>query len=386
MKRDAWKIFLSKMTVILIVGLGLFSLCSLDVSAQRRKKVRRSSGKVYNNFAHNIAAHKQSCSSCHKSPTGLSTAQTAAGENYKYPDITDYPDHDACISCHRQQFFRGARPSICSICHTKVSPRDKARFAFPVPNKPEEFSIRFPHNVHQDIIAGFDEPPGRDNNIAAAHFVNAKFTPASKAQDEKKTDYNNCTICHVPASNKIYNTAPRRPQLVALETGLVIASHKEKFTALAGHFKTVPNGHNSCFNCHYSEQRPTRNECAGCHILRNKPLVESSVIERLSLKFNHDEATEAGSNPHDKECSFCHVRITQSADLRSLDPDVPIFTCASKGTGCHSDEIKLEVDRRDEDLVKRQANEQHQIQSCSYCHSSFVGLHQIPESHKVIKP
>ena len=388
MKHEAWKLFLSKLTVILLVSLVLSSFYSFDVSAQkkRNKTQRKSSGKVYNNFAHNITPHQQSCNSCHKTPTGLSTAELPGGESYKYPDINDYPVHDACISCHRQQFFKGARPAICAICHTKVSPRDKARFAFPIPNKPEEFSIRFPHDVHQDIIAGLDKPASRDGNVTAAHFVNAKFTPIAAVTDEKKTDYNNCTICHVAASGKIYDTAPRRPQLVALETGMVIASHTEKFTALAGHFKTVPNEHSSCFNCHYSEQRPTRNDCAGCHILRSKPLVDSNVIERLSLKFNHKQMTENGSNPHDKECSSCHVRITQSADLRTLDPDVPIFTCASKGTGCHSDEIKLELDRRDEDLVKKQANAQHQIQSCSYCHNSFVGLHQIPESHKGIKP
>lgn len=385
MKRENWKIFSAKMTAILLVGLCLSLSYSFEVSAQRRKNIRRS-GKTYNNFAHNIAAHQQSCNSCHKTPTGFSTAETAGGASYKYPDITDYPIHDACVSCHRQQFFRGARPAICAICHTKVSPRDKARFAFPAPDKPEEFSIRFPHNVHQDIIAGLGEPANRENKIAVAHFVKAGFAPAEIVRDEKKTDYNNCSICHAPASGKIYNTEPRRPRLVELETGIVAASHVEKFTALAGHFKTVPNGHNSCFNCHYSEQKPTRGDCAGCHIPRDKPSVESNVIERLSLKFNHAQTTENGTNPHDKECSSCHLRITQSADSRSLDPDVPIFTCASKGTGCHSDEIKLEADKRDEDIVKKQANAQHQIQSCSFCHNSFVGLHQIPESHKLIKP
>ena len=36
-----------------------------------------------------------------------------------YPDIIDYPGHDACVSCHRLQFFKGPRPVICSGCHTK---------------------------------------------------------------------------------------------------------------------------------------------------------------------------------------------------------------------------------------------------------------------------
>lgn len=382
MKQNAYKIFLTKLTVIFILASGLISLSLFEVSAQKSKKVQ-SSRKTYNRFNHKTAAHrKQTCNECHKVPTGFSNAESAAGEKYKYPDITDYPDHDSCVSCHRQQFFKGARPAICSICHTKVSPRDKVRFAFPVPNQQQEFTIRFPHNIHQDIIAKLNESNLRQDNIVSAHFVNTRFNIG----DDKKTDYNNCTICHTGKKGKIYDTVPRRPQLVALETGLVTASHKEKIKVSDGYFKNVPTGHNSCFNCHYSEQKPTRNECGVCHILRKNPLAESNVIERLSLKFNHDQKKEDGTPAHDKECSSCHIRITQSASLKGLNPDVPIFTCASKGTGCHADEIKMEVDKRVEDLVERQKNIAYKIQSCSFCHTTFVGSYQIPESHKIIKP
>ncbi len=378
MKYDVRKMFYSKLTMLLVAGLIASSFFPLDVSAQRRR------GRTYNNFAHSLAAHrKQSCNSCHKSPTGLSNAETADGTDYKYPNINDYPDHDSCLDCHRQQFFKGAKPAICSICHTKVSPRDKVRFAFPKANQAQEFTIRFPHDVHQDIIADGRKPAPREDGTQAAHFVNAKFIFAA---DDKKTDYNNCTICHAPAAAKVYDTAARQPHLTALETGLVATSHREKVTAVVGYFKGVPEGHDSCFSCHYSEQKPTRTDCAGCHIPSSRPAMESSIIERLSLKFNHEQRTENGTNPHDKECSSCHLRITQSADLRTLDPDVPIFTCATKGNGCHSDEIKGEVDLRGEDLLAKQANAQHQIKSCSYCHNSYVGSFQVPESHKLIKP
>jgi len=369
--------FLSKSAVVLIVGLVLFPFCSLNISAQRR-------GKVYNLFDHSVAAHRrQSCNECHKSPTGVSSAETASGEKYRYPDITDYPDHDSCLDCHRQQFYRGARPAICSVCHTKVSPRDKARFAFPKANQGTEFTIRFPHDIHQDIIAKQTEPPLRQTNIAAAHFVNVKFTSEANFQDDKKKpDFNNCTICHAPAAAKTYTTAPRRPQMTALKTGVVAASHREKIAAPVGYFKGVPNGHDSCFNCHYSEQRPIRTDCAGCHITNRNRLVESNVIERFSLKFNHDsvkkdevtgEVKEPVTYNHPQECTTCHVRITQSADLRSLKPDVPIFTCATGS--CHSKQLKAEISQR----------EDKEIQSCSYCHSAYIGSHQIPESHRAIK-
>lgn len=376
MKRNAWKTFSAIPAFFLIVSLFASLFYPLNVSAQRR---------VYDRFMHNTAAHrKQSCNSCHKTPTGFSNAKILTGENYKYPDITDYPEHASCLECHRQQFFKGARPAICSICHTKVSPRDKARFPFPQANQPQEFTIRFRHDLHQDIIAGIT-PPIREDGSMAAHFINTKFTSAAQP-DDKKTDYNNCTICHAPADGKLYTTTSRKPLVTALETGLVVSAHAEKVTVPVGYFKGVPDGHNSCFNCHYSEQRPTRTDCAGCHIPNPRPAAELNAIERLSLKFNHEQKTEGGTNPHDKECSSCHLRITQSADLRSLNPDVPIFTCATKGNGCHSDEIKGEVDRREEDLLARQANAQHRIQNCSYCHNSFVGSYQVPESHKGIKP
>ncbi len=378
MKPDATKFFMTKLTIFAIVSLIVSALCPLNGFAQRRR------GKTYTNFAHNIAAHrKESCNSCHKSPNGFSNAEMLTGEKYKFPDINDYPEHASCLDCHRQQFFKGARPAICSICHTKVSPRDKARFAFPKANQAQEFTIRFPHDVHQDIIAERKTPSMREDGTTAAHFVNANF---NFADDDKKTDYNNCTICHAPAKAKIYNTASRQPQLAALENGLVASAHVDKITAPIGYFKGVPSGHDSCFSCHYSEQKPTRTDCAGCHIPNSRPAAESNIIERLSVKFNHEQRTETGTNPHDKECSSCHLRITQSNSLRTLNPDVPVFTCATKGNGCHSDEIKGEVDLRGEDLLAKQANAQHKIQSCSYCHNSYVGSFQVPESHKLIKP
>lgn len=393
MKRGTRKLSFSKLTVFLIVGTVLFPICLLNISAQRR-------GRVYNRFDHNVAPHKrQSCSECHKSPTGVSSTETASGENYRYPDITDYPDHDSCLDCHRQQFFRGARPAICSICHTKVSPRDEARFAFSKANQASEFRIKFPHDIHQDIIAKRTTPSPRSAEVAAAHFVNAKFTAQANFQDDKRPDFNNCAICHAPAPAKIYSTATRP---LVLETGQVVPAHREKFPdakyleeknkkskeeneaggrkdsayTFVGHFKGVPNGHDSCFNCHYSQQKLPHTDCRGCHILTDGRIAESNVIERISLKFHHDEVDEEKSGPdrfpHNKDCTVCHIRITQSSELRLLEPDVKIFSC---GGNCHADEVKGEIS-----LL-----EDKKIQSCSYCHGAYIGLLPIPSSHTNIK-
>src|SRR5688572_31673237 len=92
----------------------------------------------YTKFSHSTPKHKSACNTCHKPPTKNWTKASA------FPDVADFPDHDACVSCHRAQFFRGARPPICSVCHSKTSPRDDARYAFRKPASNLQFSIEFP--------------------------------------------------------------------------------------------------------------------------------------------------------------------------------------------------------------------------------------------------
>ena len=129
-----------------------------DVSAlaqkQRRRPTpaRRPPAIDYSRFFHSTPKHRGACNTCHEVPT----------DNWKkvrgFPDVADYPDHDACVSCHRPQFFKGAKPPICSVCHSKVSPRDDARFAFRNPASSFQFQIEFPHDKHQDVIAKAREP------------------------------------------------------------------------------------------------------------------------------------------------------------------------------------------------------------------------------------
>jgi len=109
----------------------------------------------YTKFSHSTQKHQAACVTCHKIPTKDWTKTSS------FPDVTDYPSHDACVSCHRPQFFRGARPPICSVCHSKTSPRDDVRYAFRNPASKLQFAIEFPHNKHQDAIAllRFAHPP-----------------------------------------------------------------------------------------------------------------------------------------------------------------------------------------------------------------------------------
>ncbi|HET6890712.1 MAG TPA: hypothetical protein VFH31_06385 [Pyrinomonadaceae bacterium] len=325
----------------------------------------------YSKFSHATDKHQAACNTCHKIP---SRNWQQAGN---FPDIIDYPDHDACVSCHRPQFFRGARPEICSICHIKVSPRHEARFSFRNPLSQRQFEIEFPHDRHQDVIArsripfdserqfnsiqnesGSDRtqvsgPLGKLSAVASAPasvFVRASFK-FSSVQDKTKT-YNNCTICHLT-----------RKENPASPGGWI-----DSFVPTAGTFKSVPTSHESCFICHWKAQRPVSRECSGCHKL-TKPYVSLDPVPRLSMKFTH------AREQHIDECTTCHINITKAASLRGLNPDVPITSC----TGCHN-----QVGKREDleaELAKLSKDKNF---VCTYCHTSDKGKLDPPASHYLV--
>src|SRR3989441_6805326 len=155
-----------------ISALLAISLCITAIAAQTRRRPRktqtqtqtqapRGSAAKYSAFLHSSDKHKSlACNACHKIPT-------ASNAKRDFPDVADFPDHDACVRCHRQQFFTrqvmvGTGPSICTVCHVRAAPREDARFAFGRPNSSgqalkskdeREFAIEFPHDKHQNAIA-----------------------------------------------------------------------------------------------------------------------------------------------------------------------------------------------------------------------------------------
>ena len=296
----------------------------------------------YSKFSHATTKHKAACDTCHKVPTdGWQKISS-------YPDITDYPDHPACVSCHRAQFFRGARPTICTVCHTKVSPRDDARYVFRNPLTRLQFSINFPHDKHQDVIAQILEPVPRTDG-----FI---FQRASLRPDDR--NYNNCSICHSQQTD-----APTAPT----------AGWLDNFIPDTASFKSAPSNHSACFNCHWKSQEPVAANCGGCHTLAPAPYISPLTPERISLKFNHERGGEKKN--HVAECTTCHINITKSATLRGLKPDVPITSC----TECHNKEgLRQDVSR---ELV---AIDKNPTFVCTYCHTSNVGKLDAPASHYLI--
>ena len=275
----------------------------------------------YSKFSHATKKHQAECKTCHTVPTKDWTTSS------KFPDIVDYPDHVACVSCHRPQFFKGTRPQICSGCHTKTSPRDEARYAFRNPASRRQFTTVFPHDKHQDVIARlFTKPKGVD----LAHAASPVF---------QQQNYNNCTICHASRNAT---------------------------------FKAAPTDHASCFNCHWKSQEPVAANCNGCHKL-SAPYDAATAPTRISIKFIHEGGGEKKN--HVLECTACHINITKSKTLRGLKPDVPITAC----TECHNKEgLRQDVSKELAAIDKNRGF------TCVYCHAPEVGSKDPPASHYLI--
>jgi hypothetical protein len=328
---------------------------SAQPQQQRRRPQRRgrppasrTPSRDYSRFSHATPSHKQqSCSACHDAPT----------ENWRaargFPDLADYPGHASCVRCHRQQFFTGARPPLCTICHTRVSPTESARPAFPKPSAPGQFTIEFPHDKHQDVIASHAPPADR---FGQARFVPASLSTPVQLGNAPVKKYNNCAICH-----ETDETQPQAPP----------GGWRDQFVPASKTFKTVPQTHASCFNCHWKNQAPTKEDCAGCHKLSTAaaaPQLFSPWLRRISVKFTH------AREQHTAECTTCHINITRASTLRGLQPDVPITACAA----CHKTSTDRTTATIETELEQRKKDASF---TCAKCHTSDLGRKSAPPSH-----
>lgn len=389
------------LTLALLLSLATAGVICVRVSSaaaepQRRRSTtqRRAPARPrvdYTNFTHSTPAHrKDSCASCHKSPSD-NWAQVRDASS-AFPDITDYPEHESCLSCHRQQFFRGARPAICSVCHTVVSPRSGARFPFANPAAPfarsekgktsaSEFALNFPHDVHQDVMA---RAPGRDET--EVRFVRAAF-----AQEQPKPSKpNSCSVCH-----ETYTSPPAVAATTPAPTDAKAGAGAALPTLPAGLLKTTPTGHESCFNCHWQDggEKPVSTDCAGCHKLLPKgttppslkgkdadpqfvaragftdPYIVRKLLRRDSVIFAHEEERH-----REIDCATCHTRIPALSTLDETTLKVPILSCGA-GTSCHIGAKPKKI--LNEEVDKKLADPNFQ---CAKCHFN-LGREKPPKSH-----
>lgn len=364
---------------------------SAGVRRQQQQSSRRR-GINYSRFFHDNnhvkydRANRANCSSCHTLASPL-----------QY-DIKDYPAHPSCVGCHRQQFFTGARPPICTVCHKISSPRDDRRYDFPRPGSDvtREFPGHFPHGLHQDLLAR--ERPVREL-IGEMRLLRASFTAGSADTQTQE----NCATCHAS-----YDKTKKG------EEGFFPgAGWPDNMLPGVSTFRKIPDGregHRTCFVCHASSEKgwkspsPVANDCAGCHskaapvapasARQSQPPVGTTTAARVEappvkvsftsvllpprkvLTFQHEGGGAGGS--HQEGCTTCHINITQEKTL-VVKPDVPITSCAL----CHIAGGKKSSLKKGTDTTITSEMEAwiSSKKACLSCHIIDIGQRPPPCSH-----
>jgi hypothetical protein len=340
----------------------------------------------YSNFSHKTQAHQKSCDSCHKFPSD-NWKEVRKGDA-AFADITEYPQHASCVECHRQQFFSGAKPVICSVCHVNPSPRDSTRFPFPSLGEPfyatkkaqgfaSDFQVNFPHAKHVDLIG--QAQPGTDGSAQMAAHAGKRGAQAAQQSDKS------CSTCHetyMPQgkSDEEYVTTPPK-------------NLGDAFWLKKGTFKTIPLTHASCFTCHSADSgmTPAPTDCNTCHKLSTGAAAAADFDPKLAatmgitdnlllMKWRRRESSgafrhEGGMHP-DLSCTVCHkVETMNTLDQRTLR--VPILSCGGGDTGCHITPTADDGGALNIAIDQRKASATFE---CSKCHVTF-GRAPIPESH-----
>lgn len=365
-------IALATVALFVAVFLSYLQFSSIEiVEAQARRQPRKAQSRRATqprtpfsvstsfNHEHHRAPHpnlrtKLECDYCHTIPTQTAPDVIAAKTK---TSIKGYPYHDSCLDCHRSKtlplFFRGPTPTICTVCHTRSSPRLTHRDLSPFPKHDEQArDLEFP---------GF-------------------FPHAQRKHKEVE-----CANCH---------TTDKRGHVPIASNG-----NEETYTPGAGTFKTSPSGHASCFKCHWEEARPTKDQCAGCHLLnedfadgdRNELSVNAMKWfknwplewpKRFSLKFNHE------SKSHVAECVTCHLNTAEMNTLDVLKAEVPIAPCAKchiqKGTPAN---LATEMYNEDDDILEGRNNDpasRDGQNTCKGCHTTAIGSMPPPCSHYLL--
>ncbi len=331
----------------------------------------------YSEFPH--SQHKQACSACHKFPS--SNWKTVRKSDDAFPDITDYPRHESCLSCHRKQFYSSATPVICSICHTNPSPKNSTRHPFPNPREifdksakgktaESDFAIGFPHDKHIEIVSE-NRNPGESTRDEKGFIVNASMKQAGEES---------CKVCHqtyLPqgdADDEYFTPPPK-------DLG-------DAFWLKKGTFKTSPIGHTTCFTCHSTDIGilPAPSDCAACHSLKPKEMnsdfdfklaatmkISDKIIltewrkRDSSATFRHEFSSHA-----DLECASCH-NVNAMETLKPATKKVEIASCSMCHITATSDDggiLNYEIDERKKDPTF----------SCTKCHLAY-GKSPIPVSH-----
>ncbi len=393
-------------TVLIICFLGTgYSLLVSETSGSTVEEIQRpqrtsrrpapAARRDYSKFSHNIAQHQIACNSCHKFPTA-NWGKVRKGDA-AFEDVTDFPQHPSCVGCHRQQFFSGARPAICTICHTNPSPNDGSRHPFRNPSEifnasprsegaVSEFGISFPHDKHVEIVGRQQRKPNAPHlDFLPIAFVR-NLSATKSEQKEEASEPKSCAVCHKthqPQGESDEEFVTKRPKDLP----------EEAFWLKKGTFKTPPT-HAVCFTCHTQDGlQPASTDCGACHKLlppaRQVQLTQAhddfdpkvvaamGIKDRITLlrwgkrdtvKFRHEWIPHASLS-----CVTCHAPAT----LNTLEPKgrTVVKSCGGEGSGCHIEAttdgiLNLEFEKKKADPTFQ----------CTKCHIRN-GRFPAPQTH-----
>ena len=336
----------------------------------------------YARFSHLTAQHKQSCDSCHKFPS-KNWKDVRSGDD-AFPDVTEYPEHNTCLGCHRKQFFARERPvpRICSNCHVNAKPVETSRHPFPSLGEKfllsakaigfiSDFRVAFPHNKHLEVIA-------RNPNSLAIEQV--KFVPVAWFLRVDESEPKSCATCHQthqPQGQQAEEFVTKPPTDLG-----------DAFWLKKGTFKTRPISHAACFTCHNQESElgPLPPDCNACHKFSTSAMPDDFASNSSTTKSNDWWTTVAWRNrvssgtfrheSHpDLACTKCHD--PSSMDTTHINTlKVAVASCGG-AEGCHvtatADDggiLNYEIDQRKTDAKF----------VCSKCHLVF-GTEPVPTTH-----
>jgi hypothetical protein len=390
----------------LVLGLALSLVPTLIAAAaittQRGRQVDRSNKTVkqaaqkeplvdYAHFSHrtHVTGQKLACDTCHKFPSA--NWKDVRPKETAFADVTEFPQHAACLQCHREQFFARQRPAplICSNCHVNNSPRDTTRFLFPSlgdvadTSRPRrdfvsEFQVNFPHDKHMEVLGSNQQPAG-DRGL---RFVRANFQKG-KAEEEK-SDPKTCVMCHhtyQPQGDSSEEYVTKPPKNLG-----------DAFWLKKGTFKTIPVSHAPCSTCHSTDGGidPVPSKCEVCHkLLPAQPpavdfdaklAVTMNITDRLMLT-RWQRRESSGTFPHDGgahpalACTTCHnIPTMNTVEPKSLK--VAVKSCAG-ADGCHITATADDGGALNYEIDQRKAKADFQ---CTKCHLAF-GNQPLPASH-----
>lgn len=227
-------IFARAAFVALLATFVLVQTPNIVTDAQRRRPRRTQraastpiDAAKYSTFTHHThgpdgrdaRAKLLKCNDCHTMPPpGEVTA--AADAKLADPLKRHPPYHDDCFGCHEPAIYRGARPAICSVCHSRVSPRATAR---------DVYEWKF-------ITANFNHLGGG----------------ANRRHVEKK-----CDECHYADASKGPVKFPGTPIAACFQCH---KSNKPKIETEIGKYENIlegkqlePNEPRECVGCHLAE-------------------------------------------------------------------------------------------------------------------------------------